>query len=412
MITFEVTNDLGLLQSRLQTALNAETIRQCNSLSLIASESISWAGVRDIGAHCFAHKYAEGYPGKRYYGGCEHADTVENLAIDAARALFGTRYANVQPLSGSNANLAIYLALLSPGDSVLGMSLRSGGHLTHGASKSFSGQWFSAHTYDVEPDGRIDYNKIAEIARAVQPKLIIAGVSAYPRKLWMDKFREIADSVGAYLLADIAHVAGLIAGKAYPSPFPSAHVATSTTHKTLRGPRGGMILCNDAGLAKKIDSALFPGTQGGPSIHSIAAKALTFTQDFGDYARSLIANARALAVGLRKHNIRLVADYDNLATDTHMLLLDLQSLGINGTTAQAMLESIGIVCNKNCIPHDPGGPLKPSGIRLGSTVITGRGMRSSDAEYLGDIIGRALRNTHPTEVLHQEVLRLCQKFPI
>ncbi len=290
-----IVNDL----LRLRCALRAERSRQSENLSMIASESVPWPSVDAVYHNCLSRKYAEGYPGARYYGGCESADVVEEIAIGAAKRVFGAKYANVQPLSGSNANLAVYLALLEPGDSIMGMSLKSGGHLTHGASASLTGKWFKPTRYHVEVDGRIDYDALERLAVSARPKLIIAGVSAYPRLLDIPRFRSIADAVGAKLLVDMAHVAGIVAGGGYPNPVPYADVVTTTTHKTLRGPRGGMILSRDADLGVLLDRAVFPGLQGGPSMHSIAAKAAMLLEDYVEYARQLLANARAIADGLR-----------------------------------------------------------------------------------------------------------------
>lgn len=402
---------LNAYETRVCSAIAAEAERQRSTLSLIASESIPWASVQGVYDNHLARKYAEGYPGARYYSGCENADTVESLAREGACKLFGASYANVQPLCGSNANLAVYLALLQPGDTIMGMSLKSGGHLTHGSKVSLTGKWFKSVTYRVETDGRIDYARVREIARAERPKIIVAGVSSYPRMLEIEVFRSIADEVGAYLLADMAHVAGLVAGGAYPNPVPYADVVTSTTHKTLRGPRGGLILSRRSDLADVLDRAVFPGLQGGPFVHTIAAKAVMFGEDYNEYALRLVENARAMARGLRSGGLQLVGDYDGQATDTHILLVDLSELG-GGTEAEKLLTDAGLYCNRNCIPGDPGGARNPSGIRLGSTVLTNRGIGADDCEKIGLAIASLLRNKQDVNDVKKLVADLCARHPI
>lgn len=413
-----ITYNLGIMSRtddiliKVRNALDAETQRQRTTLSLIASESIPWTSVQSVYDNHLARKYAEGYPGVRYYSGCENADTVERIAIERARVLFGASYANVQPLCGSNANLAVYLALLKPGDTIMGMSLKSGGHLTHGSRASLTGKWFKSAMYEVELSGRIDYARVREIARAAKPKIIIAGVSAYPRALKMEEFRSIADEVGAYLLADIAHVAGLVAGGVYPNPVPYADVVTSTTHKTLRGPRGGLVLSRRDDLGDVLDRAVFPGLQGGPFMHTIAAKAVMFAEDYSDYAPRLVENARAMGKGLCAGGLKLVGDYDGQVTDTHILLVDLTEVGMTGGEAEQLLVDVGLYCNKNCIPSDPGGPRNPSGIRLGSTVATNRGIGAADCEQLGLMIGELLRGKGCVDSVKAFVNDLCTRYPI
>jgi len=400
------------MHSRLLSLLEQQRKFQANTLSLIASESIPWPSVRYAEqSTLLSAKYAEGYPGKRYYAGCEIFDEIEQLAIDSCKKLFNCNYANVQPLSGSNANLAVYLALLKPGDAILGMALKSGGHLTHGSTVSLTGKWFESHTYELDENCQIDYAKLQTLACAIKPKIIIAGCSSYPRALDMQKFRAIADACGAYLLADIAHVAGLIAGGVYDNPFPHAHIVTSTTHKTLRGPRGGLIMTNDELLAKKINSAVFPGLQGGPFPHVIAGKAAAFLEDYTDYSRSVLRNTQALSKGIKEYNVPFIADFDNLATDTHILLLDVLKFG-GGNKIEKLLSDIGIICNKNIIPHDTQGPRDPSGVRLGGTVITNRGFSEIDAHALGSLIGRAIQDQSDLQSLRNHVQLLCEKYPL
>ena len=403
-------------------AIGKELVRQQDEIELIASENIVSAAVREAQGSVMTNKYAEGYPGRRYYGGCDYVDVAENLAIDRARQLFGCEFANVQPNSGSQANQGVFQALLQPGDTILGMSLDAGGHLTHGAKPNQSGKWFNAIQYGVrKQDLEVDYDQIAELAKEHQPKMIIAGGSAIPRVLDFAKFREIADSVGAILLADIAHYAGLIAAGEYPSPFPHVHVATTTTHKTLRGPRGGMILTNDADIAKKVNSAIFPGIQGGPLMHVIAAKAVAFGEalrpEFKDYQRQVIANAKALADQLIKGGLDIVTG----GTDSHLMLVDLRPKGVTGKATEAALGRANITCNKNGIPFDTEKPMITSGIRLGTPAGTTRGFGEAEFRQVADWIvqvtdGLAANgedgNGDVEARVKAEVVELCHRFPI
>jgi glycine hydroxymethyltransferase len=366
------------------------------------------------------NKYAEGYPGKRYYGGCEHVDVTEQLAIDRAKELFGAGFANVQPHSGAQANMAVLFALLSPGDTILGMSLAHGGHLTHGAAPTVSGRWFKAAAYGVTPDTNlIDYDAVEALAREHRPKLIIAGGSAYPRVIDFARFRAIADSVGAYLMVDMAHFAGLVAGGAHPSPVGHAHVVTTTTHKTLRGPRGGLILTNDEALAKKFNSAVFPGIQGGPLQHVIAAKAVAFGEalqpDFPVYAHQVVSNARVLAAGLAERGAAIVSG----GTDTHLVLVDLRPKGLTGRDAERALDNAGITCNKNGIPFDPAKPAVTSGVRLGTPACTTRGFGEAQFARVAELIDHVLEAARDGEALEpvsaqvrRSVADLCEAFPI
>jgi glycine hydroxymethyltransferase len=368
-------------------AIEAERRRQSEEIELIASENIVSAAVLRAQGSAFTNKYAEGYPGRRYYGGCEHADTVERLAIERACALFDCRFANVQPHSGSQANQGVFLALMKPGDTFLGMGLASGGHLTHGARPNESGKWFHAVPYGVRrQDHRIDYDEVARLAQEHRPKLIIAGGSAVPREIDFARFREIADSVGAYLMADMAHIAGLVAGGVHPSPLPHAHVVTTTTHKTLRGARGGMILTNDEDIAKKVNSAIFPGLQGGPLMHVIAAKAVGLGEalrpEFRAYARQMAANARALAETLTAGGLDIVTG----GTDTHLMLVDLRPKGVKGNATEAALGRANITCNKNGIPFETEKPTVTSGVRLGTPAATTRGFREAEFREVGEMI--------------------------
>jgi glycine hydroxymethyltransferase len=402
-------------------ALFDEATQQNYQIELIASENIISPAVLAAQGSVLTNKYAEGYPGRRYYGGCEFADIVEAAAIERAKELFGCAFANVQPHSGAQANAVVMMALLQPGDPILGMSLASGGHLTHGAKPTMSGKWFQALQYGVcEKDGLIDYDAVEEIAREKRPKLIIAGGSAIPRQIDFARFRAIADSVGAFLMVDMAHFAGLVAGDAHPSPIPHAHVVTTTTHKILRGPRGGMVLTNDQALAKKIDSAVFPGLQGGPLMHVIAAKAVAFGEalqpDFKIYARQVIANARALAATLLERKFDIVTG----GTDTHLLLIDLRSRHITGRAAEISLENARLTCNKNGIPFDPLPPTQTSGIRLGTPAGTTRGFKVAEfvqvghliADVLDDLQNNAADNSLAEGRAREGVLRLTERFPV
>ena len=362
-----------MVDSKILSILSKEGIRQADTIELIASENFASDAVMQLSGSIFTNKYAEGYPGKRYYNGCDHADEIEQLAIDSVCKLFGSNFANVQPHSGANANLAVFKAFLRPGDTVLGMDLASGGHLSHGAKVNTSGSWFNSVHYGVDADGYIDYDQVASLALSNRPKMIIAGASAYPRVIDWARFREIADSVGALLLVDMAHYSGLIAGGAYPNPVPFADVVTSTTHKTLRGPRGGIILWNDETYTKKINSAIFPGTQGGPLMHIIAAKAQCFIEadkeDFVEYAFNVVNNAEVMAEVFVKEGFKIQTN----GTDSHILLLDLSNSKHSGREAADLLEANGITVNKNGIPNDPRSFVETSGIRIGTAAETTRG---------------------------------------
>ena len=400
--------------------LKREMIRQQNQIELIASENIVSRAVLEAQGSVLTNKYAEGYPGKRYYGGCEVVDVVEEIAIERAKRLFGCEYANVQPHSGSQANQAVFMATMKPGDTFMGMDLAAGGHLTHGKSVNQSGKWFRPVAYGVrQQDHLIDYDEAAEVAKAETPKVVIAGGSAYSRHIDFGRFREIADSVGALLMVDIAHYAGLVAGGVYPNPFPHAHIVTTTTHKTLRGPRGGMILTNDKKLAKKIDSAVFPGLQGGPLMHVIAAKAVAFGEalrpEFKIYARQVIDNARALADSLQSAGFKIVSN----GTDSHLMLVDLTPKGVNGAQAEIALERAGITTNKNGIPFDPLPPMQSSGLRVGTPAGTTRGFGPGEFRQVGTWIGEVLDgvaaggdNSAIEARVCGEVLALTKRFPI
>ena len=404
----------------LGAVISSELRRQQDQIELIASENIVSRAVLETQGSVLTNKYAEGYPGKRYYGGCEVVDEAEVLAIERAKALFGCEYANVQPHSGSQANQAVFMATLTPGDTFMGMDLAAGGHLTHGKSVNQSGKWFRPVSYAVRPqDHLIDYDQAAELALAEKPKVIIAGGSAYSRHIDFARFRQIADSVGALLMADIAHYAGLVAGGVYPNPFPHAHVVTTTTHKTLRGPRGGLILTNDKKLAKKLDSAVFPGRQGGPLMHVIAAKAVAFGEalrpEFKAYARQVIDNARALADSLQEAGFRIVSN----GTDSHLMLVDLTPKGVSGADAEIALERAGITTNKNGIPFDPLPPVQTSGIRVGTPAGTTRGFGEAEFRQVGRWIGEVLDgvaaggdNSAVEARVRGEVLTLTKRFPI
>ena len=407
----------GLIDTDLSDAIAGEASRQHTHIELIASENIVSAAVRAAQGSILTNKYAEGYPGRRYYGGCEAVDVVEQLAIGRARRLFDASYANVQPHSGANANIAVLFALLEPGDRIMGLDLASGGHLTHGSPVSLSGRWFTVSPYTVRADDeRIDYEHMEQVAIEERPGLIIAGGSAYPREIDFARMREIADRCGAWLLADVAHYAGLIATGLYPNPLPHAHVVTSTTHKTLRGPRGGLILTNDAGLAKKIDRAVFPGTQGGPLMHVIAAKAAAFHEalqpDFIDYSRAVVSNATALADVLRGGGLRLVTD----GTDCHLLLVDLRSFELTGKAAVEELERFGLTANKNAIPFDPLPPTVTSGIRLGTPAATTRGFDEEAFREVGRLILEILNGLRAGGVdearIRARVGALTAAFPV
>ena len=400
-------------------AIECEQQREQNQIELIASENIVSPAVLEAQGSILTNKYAEGYPARRYYGGCGCVDMVENLAIERAKKLFNAAFVNVQPHSGSQANTAVYVALLKPMDTILGMALDAGGHLTHGAKVSFSGKWLKSITYGVCRDtDLIDYNQVEQLALENKPKLIIAGGSAYPRQIDFKRFREIADKVGAYLMVDMAHFAGLVAGGVHPNPLDFADVVTTTTHKTLRGPRGGMILTNNAEIAKKIDAAVFPATQGGPLMHVIAAKAVCFgealTPMFKDYAAQVVENAKVLGETLRARGLNLVAN----GTDTHLLLVDLRPKNLTGDVVEKALEAAHMTCNKNAIPFDPMPPKVTSGIRVGTPAGTTRGFKEAEFEQVGNWIGDvidALAAGNADEVIAetaQKVMALCQQFPI
>ena len=404
--------------------LKKELERQQNQIELIASENIASKAVLNAQGSVMTNKYAEGYPGKRYYGGCEFVDEAENIALDRVKKLYNCKYANLQPHSGAQANQAVFLALLQPHDTILGMSLASGGHLTHGAKPNLSGKWFNPIQYGVKKDGNdkdlIDYEEVEALALEHKPKLIIAGASAYPRVIDWKKFREIADKVGAYFLVDMAHYSGLIAGKQYPSPIEHAHIVTSTTHKTLRGARSAMILTNDEALIKKINSAVFPGLQGGPLMHVMAGKAVAFGEalkpEFEDYIKKVISNAKVLSSSLVNNGFKIVTG----GTDSHIVWLDLTPKGVTGDKAEKILEDVGIACNKNAIPYDPNPPKITSGLRFGTAAATSRGFNDSDFSEIGNMISEVLDNIHQSEdnqkqfisSMKDKVINMCKKYPI
>lgn len=394
-------------------AVIRELNRQQTKLELIASENFVSEAVMEAAGTPLTNKYAEGYPDKRYYGGCEFVDIVENLAIERCKALFGVRYANVQPHSGTQANLAVYFACLEPGDAILGMDLSHGGHLSHGMRLNQSGRYFDAHFYQVDDEGFIDYDAVRQTARAVRPKIIVAGASAYPRTIDFKQFRDIADEVGALLFADIAHIAGLVAAGLHPSPVGYADIITTTTHKTLRGTRGGVIMANDEALMKKINSAVFPGNQGGPLMHIIAAKAVTFGEalkpEFKVYQQQIKTNAAALAEALMSRDIRLVSG----GTDNHLMNLDLRGTGVTGKTLQNRLDTVNITTNKNSVPNDPEKPFVTSGLRIGTPAVTARGLMKSDMPVLADLIARALFDFDAAqEDIRTKVAELCARYPL
>jgi len=414
------TAGVGSSDPAIAAVLSGELTRQQEQIELIASENIVSQAVLDVQGSVLTNKYAEGYPGKRYYGGCEVVDEAEILAIDRAKQLFGCEYANVQPHSGSQANQAVFMVTMKPGDTFMGMSLDDGGHLTHGKSVNQSGKWFAPVAYGVRPqDHLIDYDQAAEVARANSPKVIIAGGSAYSRQIDFKKFREIADEVGAILMCDVAHYAGLIVAGEYPNPFPHAHIVTTTTHKTLRGPRGGLILTNDKKLARKIDSAVFPGLQGGPLMHVIAAKAVAFGEalrpEFRTYAKQVIENARALADSLQSVGFRIVSN----GTDSHLMLVDLTPKAVSGAAAEIALERAGITTNKNSIPGDPLPPMQTSGLRVGTPAGTTRGFGVAEFRQVGKWIGEVLDavatgedTTSVEQRVRCEVMEMTARFPI
>ena len=405
----------------LKRAIDDERTRQDDGIELIASENIVSRAVLEAQGSVLTNKYAEGYPGRRYYGGCEFVDVAEALAIERATTLFDCGFANVQPHSGAQANQGVFMALLEPGDTILGLSLASGGHLTHGAAPNQSGKWFNAVQYGIgADDGLVDLGEVAALAREHRPKLIIAGGSAYPRIFDFAGFRLIADEVGAHFMVDMAHFAGLVAGGVHPSPLPHAHIVTTTTHKTLRGARGGMILTNDEGLAKKVNSAMFPGLQGGPLMHVIAAKAVAFGEalrpEFKVYAQAIVDNAKALAATLMERGFDLVSG----GTDTHLMLVDLRSKGLTGKASEAALERAALTCNKNAVPDDPEKPMITSGVRLGTPAATTRGLGVAEFQQVGGLIADVLDglvvnpddNDAAERAAREQVLALCERFPI
>ncbi|TDL32926.1 serine hydroxymethyltransferase [Jeotgalibacillus sp. S-D1] len=387
-------------------AMQNELKRQRTKIELIASENFVSEAVMEAQGSVLTNKYAEGYPGRRYYGGCEHVDVAENLARDRAKQIFGAEHANVQPHSGAQANMAVYFTILEPGDTVLGMNLSHGGHLTHGSPVNFSGQLYNFVDYGVsEKDERVDYEDVRQKALEHKPKLIVAGASAYSRTLDFAKFREIADEVGAYLMVDMAHIAGLVATGAHPSPVPHAHFVTTTTHKTLRGPRGGLILCKEE-FAKKIDKSIFPGVQGGPLMHVIAAKAVAFGEvlepSFKEYSEQIIKNAKAMAEAFKKEGVDIVSD----GTDNHLVLVNLRSLELTGKVAEKVLDDVGITVNKNTIPFDPESPFVTSGIRIGTPAVTTRGFKEAEMEEIASIIAFALKNHEDQAKLNEAADRV------
>ena len=395
--------------------ISKEEERQKNNIELIASENYCSDEVRQAVGSCLTNKYAEGYPGRRYYGGCENVDEIENLAIERAKEIFGAEHANVQPHSGSSANMGVYRAVLKPGDSILGMSLDAGGHLTHGYKLSFSGADYLAYSYGVDRDSEtIDYAEVERLAKELKPKMIVAGASAYSRFIDYEKFREIADKVNAYLMVDMAHVAGLVAAKLHPNPVPYADFVTSTTHKTLRGPRGGLILCKEE-FGKQIDRAVFPGIQGGPLEHIIAGKAVALKEalqpSFKEYAKQVVANAKAMAQGLLENGLDIVGGM----TENHLMTLDLRKTGKTGKDMANVLERVGITANKNTVPNDPQSPFVTSGIRLGAAAMTTRGFKEDDMKEVARIIAEAIKNSDndvKLDALRQDSLKLCKKYPL
>ena len=409
MYSFE---EVKAVDSEIAEAIQLEINRQKENIELIASENFVSPAVMAAMGSQLTNKYAEGYPGKRYYGGCQYVDIVENLAIERAKKLFGCEYVNFQPHSGAQANMAVFQAFLKPGDTFMGMNLDHGGHLTHGSPANFSGKVFHCVPYGVNEEGFIDYDKVREIALECKPKLIVAGASAYCRTIDFKRFREIADEVGAYLMVDMAHIAGLVAAGLHPSPIPYAHVTTTTTHKTLRGPRGGMILSSEE-FAKKLNSAIFPGTQGGPLMHVIAAKAVAFKEalsdDFKVYQQQIVKNAKALCEGLQKRGLKIVSG----GTDNHLMLVDLQELGLTGKAAEKMLDEVHITCNKNTIPNDPQSPFVTSGLRLGTPAATTRGLKEEDMDKVAEAIALTLKDFEGNKDKATAIVaELTAKYPL
>lgn len=406
---------LAVCDPEIAAAIGEELGRQRNNIELIASENFVSPAVMEAMGSVLTNKYAEGYPGHRYYGGCEYVDKVETLAIERAKKLFGAEHANVQAHSGANANTAVYFAFLQPGDTIMGMNLSQGGHLSHGSPVNISGKYYNVVPYGVTHETeRIDYDEFARIAKEAQPKLIVAGASAYPRVIDFERMAEIAHGVGAIFMVDMAHIAGLVAAGLHPSPVPYADIVTTTTHKTLRGPRGGLILCKEK-YAKQIDKAIFPGVQGGPLMHVIAAKAVALGEalkpEFKEYAKQIIANCQALAEGLIAEGFRLVSG----GTDNHLLLVDVRGQKMTGKTAEHLLDEVGVTCNKNTIPFDPESPFVTSGIRLGTAAVTTRGFKEADMKEVAAIIGLVLNNPEDAEKqaeAAQRVAALCAKYPM
>jgi glycine hydroxymethyltransferase len=398
-----------VVDTEVQEALDGELERQRTTIELIASENFTSPAVLAAQGSVLTNKYAEGYPGKRYYGGCEQVDKVENIAIERAKRLFGAEHVNVQPHSGSQANEAAYAALVDPGDKVLSMDLAHGGHLTHGMKLNFSGRTYDFVHYGVGEDGYIDYDQVRDIALRERPKMILSGASAYPRIFDFERFREISDEVGAFFLTDMAHIAGLVAADVHPSPIPYSEIVTTTTHKTLRGARGGMILCREE-FAKKVNSRVFPGMQGGPLMHAIAGKAVALGEalqpEFGEYARNIVANCKVLADGLLEGGLDLVSG----GTDNHLILVDLKGTGVTGKELEDSLEAVGVTCNKNMVPNDPEPPTVTSGVRLGTAAMTTRGMGEDEMQEIADIIVATTRGA--TDGLRDRVKSLTEAYPL
>ena len=407
-------SDVESFDPEIAAAITAETNRQRENIELIASENLVSKAVMSAMGSTLTNKYAEGYPGKRYYGGCQHVDVVEDLARDRAMELFGCTYANVQPHSGAQANMTVFFALMNPGDTFMGMNLDHGGHLTHGSPVNLSGKYFHCVPYGVNDDGFIDYDEVERIAKECQPKLIVAGASAYPREIRFDIFREIADEVGAYLMVDMAHIAGLVAAGYHESPIPYAHVTTTTTHKTLRGPRGGMILSSkEFAEEHKLNKALFPGIQGGPLMHVIAAKAVCFKEaldpSFKEYGKNIIDNAQALAKGLQSRGLKIVSG----GTDNHLMLVDLADKGLTGKEVEKWLDEAHITCNKNTIPNDPQSPFVTSGIRLGTAAVTTRGFNTDDMDQVAEAIALMVNDPEANKEKATAIVKsLTDKYPL
>lgn len=405
-----LNDSLEVVDKEIFDAIQKEHKRQNEKIELIASENFASKAVMEAMGSVFTNKYAEGYPGKRYYGGCQNVDVAENLARDRAKEIFGAEHANVQPHSGAQANMSVYFTVLNPGDTILGMNLSHGGHLTHGSPVNFSGKMYNIVPYGVNEDGYIDYDEVEKIALECKPKIIVAGASAYPRTIDFKRFREIADKVSAYLMVDMAHIAGLVAAGLHPSPVPYADFVTTTTHKTLRGPRGGMILCKEK-YAKDLDKSVFPGVQGGPLMHVIAGKAVCFkealTPEFKEYQNQIVKNAKVLAEELMNRGFKLVSG----GTDNHLMLVDLTNKGVTGKEAEAMLDEVGITVNKNTIPFDKQKPNIASGIRIGTPAMTTRGMKEEEMKTIAELIDRTIKG-EDKEKIKADVLKLTSRFPI